>query len=113
MRVELYIITMDGRDPAPPWMVEPLSIMGQMINHPSTGAGFLPSTVFHQKHGWVLMFPRHLEEIRSWNCQVASHVIESALVHAAHEACVGHPQLSAIIFRSLTIHSKAIQVDSP
>jgi hypothetical protein len=33
----------DGRNPAPPWMVETPKIMG--LNHLSTGAGFLPSTV--------------------------------------------------------------------
>ena len=43
--------TVDGRNPAPPWMVETCwNPINSGINHLSTGAGFLPSTV-------VYMFP--------------------------------------------------------
>ena len=38
--------TVDGRNPAPPWMVETCwNPINSGINHLSTGAGFLPSTV--------------------------------------------------------------------
>ena len=39
----VFIHTVDGRNPAPPWMIETLINNG--INHLSTGARFLPSTV--------------------------------------------------------------------
>jgi hypothetical protein len=55
---EIWIDTVDGRNPAPPWMVETLyNPINSGINHLSTGAGFLPSTVALMLDGGLCILP--------------------------------------------------------
>jgi len=44
----------DGRNPAPPWMVE--TRINHGINHLPTGVGFLPSTVWVMQSDWKPLF---------------------------------------------------------
>ena len=57
-------LTVDGRNPAPPWMVETLYI-NNGINHLSTGAGFLPSTVISH-HGLVALASPAMPPLRGF-----------------------------------------------
>ena len=50
--IYIYRTTVNGRNPASPWMVETLYINDgiNMKKHVSTGAGFLPSTVVNEDY---------------------------------------------------------------
>jgi hypothetical protein len=49
--MKVHVDAVDGRNPAPLWMVETIN---NGINHLSTGAGFLPSTVCHLYRMYLL-----------------------------------------------------------